>query len=90
MPTKHPRIPVTADAALAGALARVAPYLGALPAARIVHDLAIRGAAAVVADAERRQRALERLADISTGEAPLLDLAVLDRVDELAWGAPGA
>ena len=90
MPTKHPRIPVTADAALAGALARVAPYTGALPAARLVHDLAIRGADAVVADADRRQRSLERLADVSTGEAPLLDLAVLDRVDELAWGAPGA
>lgn len=45
MPTKHDRIGVVRDRALAEALESVEPLLGAqTPAATAVHDLAIRGA----------------------------------------------
>jgi hypothetical protein len=53
--------------------------------ARIVHDLAIRGADAVVAERIDRTAGVERIAEwTATGEPPW-DPAVLARVDEQAW-----
>jgi hypothetical protein len=90
MPTKHSRIPVTCDEELSEALARVEATLGRdVPRARLVHDLAVRGASAVVEETENRQAALDRLAVLSTDPRnPLFDREVLRRIDQEAWGYP--
>jgi hypothetical protein len=84
MPTKHPRIPVTKDPPLADALAQVERYFDGAPAARVVHDLAIRGAEALVEEERRRGEAIERLIAWSTRREDGLDWEALERVDE-AW-----
>ena len=87
MPTKHRRIPVTKDPELAEALARVAPFFDGAPAARVVHDLAIKGAEALVEEERERKEAIERLVAWSTGEDDdSLDRELLENVEELAWG----
>ena len=83
VPTKHPRIAVVNDPRLAEAIERVRPLYGAAPNAKIVHDLAIEGAAAFAEREGRRRAALERLA--STNLSDLVDMDVLARVEELAW-----
>lgn len=86
MPTKHPRIPVTRDDELDDALSRVEAILGpAEHSARRVHDLAVRGAAAIVEEETMRAAALERLAALSTSPGGLFDRDVLSRIDEEAW-----
>jgi predicted Zn-dependent protease len=86
MPTKHPRIPVTKDPALAEALARVERYFDGAPAARIVHDLAIKGAEALVEEQRRHDEAIERLIAWSTRRGPdALDWEVLARARDEAW-----
>ncbi len=84
MPTKHPRIAVTKDEELADALARVETLFDGTPTATIVHDLAVKGADAVLADEQRRREAIQRLIEWSTG--PDMDRETLLRIDELAWG----
>jgi hypothetical protein len=86
VPTKHPRIPVTNDARLAEALARVAPHFQGLPTATVVHDLALKGAEALERERAERGRALERLVAFSTRREDLIDWDVLERLDEIAWG----
>jgi len=86
MPTNHRRIPVTNDPELAGALAQMAPYFPGAPAARLVHDLAIKGAEAVAREHRARGEAIERLVALSTQRGDLVDWDVLEHVDELAWG----
>jgi hypothetical protein len=86
MPTKHPRINVTKDPELAEAIARARPLLNGAPEAKIVHDLAIRGAEALGADEEIRAKAIEELIAWSLGEN--IDRETLLRVDELAWRQP--
>jgi len=85
MPTRHERIAVVKDEALSEALASVAPIVGGTkPASALVHDLAIRGAAAMRAEAAEREEQLQRLADWATGrEEPPWDPEVLARIDEL-------
>lgn len=86
MPTKHPRIFVTRDDELDDALSRVEAIFG--PAdycARRVHDLAVRGAAAIVEQENNRAAALERLATLSTTPGALFDREVLSRIHEEAW-----
>ena len=84
MPTKHPRIAVTRDEELTNALASVEPPFDGTPTATIVHDLAVRGADAFLADARRKREAIERLVEWSTG--PYMDRETLLRIDELVWG----
>ncbi len=84
MPTKHPRIAVTRDAELDEALESVAPFVGPVRPARLVHDLAIRGAEALVEDEAPRREALARLARLR--ETDLVDWDVLARIDREAWG----
>ena len=86
MPTNHRRIPVTNDPELAEALARVASHFPGAPAARVVHDLAVKGAEAIAREREGSEQALERLVDLSTLRGDALDWDMLERVDELAWG----
>jgi hypothetical protein len=86
MPFKHPRIAIIHDDALQAALDRAAPLL--VPetrAARIVHDLAIRGADALVAEQADRDAAIARIADWTLRGEPPWDPDVLSRVDALAW-----
>ncbi len=87
MPTRFARIPITKDPALAEALDRVAPIVEPdQPAATLVHDLAIRGAEALLAEHERDSEAVERMIARSTSTDPGFDIDVAQRIDELAWG----
>ena len=85
MPTKHPRIAVTQDPELAAALRRAAPIVGERRTARLVRDLAIRGAEAILAEEEERRQALRRLAEWSTTRTGPIDWDVLARVRTEAW-----
>jgi hypothetical protein len=51
-----------------------------------VHDLAVRGAEAVLADAQADDAALERLIARSTGDDPGFDRDVLADIHREAWG----
>ena len=82
MPTKHQRIAVTNDAQLREALARVEAIFNGVPTAKVVHDLAVKGAQAVVDDERRRRDAIQRLIEWSTGDD--MDRETLLRIDE-AW-----
>ncbi len=85
MPTQWRRIPVTSDPELTEALTRVAPYFAGAPTARVVHDLAVRGADALVQEQEQLDAGIERLVAFSTQRRDLIDWNVLDQIDELAW-----
>lgn len=85
MPTNWKRIPVTEDPQLAEALQAVSPFYPEVPAARLVHDLAILGARAIVAEQTVAGDQLEALVAFSTRREGLIDWAALERVDELAW-----
>lgn len=84
VPTKLPRIAVTKDAELAAALAGVRGQFEGVAEARIVRDLAIRGAAALAADEARRQELTERLIAWSTSPDGI-DREALSTVRETAW-----
>ena len=85
MPTQHPRIPVTNDPELAEALARVEHYFPDAPTARIVRELALKGAEAIEREQGDREGAIERLIALFTAPKDGIDLDVLERIDELAW-----
>lgn len=86
MPTRFARIPVTKDQALAEAIDRVAPLVGSgQPTATLVHDLAIRGADALLAEHAGQEDAIERLIARSTSADPGFDVDVARHIDELAW-----
>ena len=84
MPTRHQRIAVTNDPELAEALARVQRYFPGRPVAAVVHDLAVKGAAAVAEEEARREAAIERLIEWSTSDDGL-DWEALTRVRDTAW-----
>jgi len=86
MPTRHPRIAVTRDGALAEALVAVAPLFPGKKPATVVHDLALRGAEAVLVEQRAKERAIERLIAEATQRAESLDWDVLEQIDSLAWG----
>jgi len=86
MPTPWKRIAVTQDPELSEALDRVAPYYPAVAPARLVHDLAVKGADAIIHEREQNDAAIEKLVAFSTERRDLIDWDVLERIDELAWG----
>lgn len=87
VPTRFARIPITKDLALADALERVAPLVEpGQPAATLVHDLAIRGAEALLVEHGQNTEAIERMIARSTSTDPGFDVDVAQRIDELAWG----
>lgn len=86
MPTKHQRVNVTKDPELAAAIAKARPLTNGAPEATIVHDLAIRGAEALVADAARRQGLLDELLAWSLGDE--IDHELLATIDDVAWTRP--
>jgi hypothetical protein len=87
MPTRHDRIPVTKDPELAAALERVASLVppGVKPAT-LVHDLAVRGADALLAERRDDSAALEGLIARNTGDDPGYDRGLLGDIDREAWG----
>ena len=67
MPTQHRRIAITEDPELAAALRAVAPLVDEnVKPARLVRDLALRGADALLEERDRRDAAIERLVAWST------------------------
>lgn len=85
MPTKHQRIAVTKDEELAEALARVEPHFPGAPTSKVVHDLAVRGAEAVIEDERRRREAIESLIAWSTDPNSDMDREALLNVRRVAW-----
>ncbi len=76
----------TRDEELSAALEKVAAFVSDAPAATVVHDLAVKGAEALLVEREEEDAALERLIAFSTERQPLVDWDVLEHVEELAWG----
>jgi hypothetical protein len=83
MPTQHRRIAVTEDPELAAALRAVAPLVDAgIRPARLVRDLALRGADALLEEKGRHDAAIERLVAWSTSGD---DAEALARARDDAW-----
>jgi hypothetical protein len=86
MPTTHRRIAVTEDAELAAALRSAAAVLGDdLKPARLVRELALRGAQALIDERRQHDEAIERLIVWSISGMPGGDRELLERRDEI-WG----
>jgi hypothetical protein len=82
MPSKHPRIAVTADPELGDALARVRAATGTREAdATLLRRLAVEGAEAELEAARNRRAAAEALFEAMDGEQFDLDLAAVDRLN---------
>lgn len=89
MPTKHERVAVTKDPELNEALQRVADVVDpGTKTATLVHDLAVLGAKALIAERRDRQDAIDRLIARSIAEDPGFDRDVLARTDSEAWRTP--
>jgi hypothetical protein len=86
VPTSHDRIPVTKDPTLADALVRAREVVGEeVPTATLVHDLAIRGAEALIAEQRQNDEAIERLIRRSTAADPGYDREVLADIARRGW-----
>lgn len=85
MPTKHERISVVKDPELAAAIdaARRVPGAERRPAATILRDLALQGAAAQQADEEHRRRLRFAFNEMWRSDDPPFDRDVLADIDEL-------
>lgn len=82
MPSKHPRIAVTADPELGEALARVRAATGTREAdATLLRRLAVEGAEAELEAGRNRRVAAEALFEAMEGEQFDLDLAAVDRLN---------
>lgn len=88
MPTKHERISVVKDPELAEAIAAARREPGAerRPAAAILRDLALQGAAVQRAEEEHARRLRREFAEMWLSDDPPFDRDVLANIDELAWG----
>ena len=85
MATRHPRIQVPRDPELDRAIVRGRSVLGpGAPSSKIVHALAIRGAAALDQDREAEDRARDFLIGAAEGSSGL-DLENLRDVRDRAW-----
>ncbi|MBA3436846.1 MAG: hypothetical protein H0U14_02470 [Thermoleophilaceae bacterium] len=83
MPTAHPRIAITRDPELAAALDRAGDLLGRdVPAARLVRDLALRGARALETDDAERHSRRRAFAERIVSDSPPWDPKVLERVED--------
>ena len=82
MPSKHPRIAVTADTELAEALERVRVATGTHePDATLVRRLAVEGANAEVEARHGRREAAEELMAVMDRGGFDLDLEAIDRLN---------
>ena len=83
MPSKHPRIAVTADPELAGALDRVRAATGTREAdATLVRRLAVEGARSELEARDERRAAAASLFAAMDARAFDLDLDAIDRLNE--------
>ena len=88
MPSKHPRIAVTSDPELAGALERVRIATGTREAdATLVRRLAVEGAQAALEAREQRRAAAEALLAAMDAGGFDLDLDAVDRLNPAADSA---
>ena len=84
MPSKHPRIAVTADAELTHAMQRVRAATGTLEAdATLLRRLAVEGAEVALAAGRERRAAAEALFALMDNGSFALDPASIDRLNEL-------
>jgi hypothetical protein len=82
MPSKHPRIAVTADPELGEALARVRAATGSRePDATLLRRLAVEGAEAELKAGRNRRAATAALFDAMDDEQFDLDLPAVDRLN---------
>jgi hypothetical protein len=82
MPSKHPRIAVTADPELGDALARVRAATGTRePDATLLRRLAVEGAEAEIEAGHNRRVAAEGLFEAMGSEQFDLDLTAVDRLN---------
>ena len=88
MPTKYPRISVPKDPELAAALEQAA-RLEQTPRsqARLLRELAIRGAAARLEDERRREELIEAFIEYTTTPGRI-DREALESLHTLGWGEP--
>ena len=87
MPSRHPRIAVTADPEFTYALERVRAATGTREAdATLVRRLAVEGAQVELEAGPRRRAAAEALLAMMDGDGFDLDLPAIDRLN----GPPGA
>jgi len=87
MPSKHPRIAVTADPQLGEALARVRAATGTRePDATLMRRLAVKGAEAELEAGRNRRTAAEALFEAMDEGHLDLDLAAIDRLNESTPG----
>ena len=77
---------MTNDPELADALSKAAPFFTGAPTARVVHDLAVKGAEALAREHAEEDEAIENLIVLSTMRSDALDWDLLERIDEVAWG----
>ncbi|MDQ6745816.1 MAG: hypothetical protein M3Z27_07380 [Actinomycetota bacterium] len=85
MPTDHPRIAITRDPELDAALDKAAALVGrSVPVARLVRDLALRGARSLEGEESERRRRRRTFAERIVSERPPWDPEVLDRVEDLS------
>lgn len=85
VPSKHPRIAVTSDPELAGALERVRVATGTREAdATLVRRLAVEGAQAELEAREQRRAAAEALLAAMDDGGFDLDLNAIDRLNQAA------
>ncbi len=77
MPKTARRVQVTLDPELDAAVAELG---GAKPRSRTVRDLALRGAEAVRAEKNARQKAREHLRRIATGEDDRYDWSISEQL----------
>ncbi|MBK5218388.1 MAG: hypothetical protein JJE35_01180 [Thermoleophilia bacterium] len=83
MPSKHPRIAVTADPELGEALARVRAATGTRePDATLLRRLAVEGAEVELEAGRNRRAAAEALFEAMDEERFDLDLVAIDRLNE--------
>jgi hypothetical protein len=85
MPTTHPRIAITRDPELDAALDRAAALVGrGVPIARLVRELALRGARSLEREDAERRRRRRAFAKRIASERPPWDREVLDSVEHLS------
>lgn len=85
MASRYPRIQVPRDPELDRAIVRARALLGPdTPSSQVIHDLAVRGAAALEEDHDAQERARDFLVRVAEGTSGL-DLEALRTVRDRAW-----
>lgn len=66
-------------------MARVEHLFAGAPAAKILRDLALRGAQDLERERIRHGEAIERLVEVASRQRDLVDWEVLETIEETAW-----